>query len=96
VLNSPDVEGCERFTVEKLGFKVSDRTGHMRFVRCNRKHHALAYAKSDYKVGSPDDWKWPPGRIDHWSVQEGRRPDLRRGKGTPLQGLIPSAGISFA
>jgi hypothetical protein len=50
VLNSPDVEGCERFTVEKLGFKVSDRTGHMRFVRCNRKHHALAYAKSDYKV----------------------------------------------
>jgi hypothetical protein len=70
VLNSPDVEGCERFAVEKLGFKVSDRTGHMRFVRCNRKHHALAYAKSDYKVGSPDDWKWPPGRIDHWGVSK--------------------------
>jgi catechol 2,3-dioxygenase-like lactoylglutathione lyase family enzyme len=47
VLNSADVEACERFAVEKLGFKVSDRTGHMRFVRCNRKHHALAYAKSD-------------------------------------------------
>ncbi|HET9352087.1 MAG TPA: VOC family protein [Burkholderiales bacterium] len=138
VLNSPDVEGCERYAVEKLGFKVSDRTGHMRFVRCNRKHHALAYAKSDfpslnhiafemrdmdavmrgigrlrdagfdcvwgpgrhgpgnnvfgyfvapwggiveytaevsevgddYKVGSPDDWKWPPGRIDHWGVSK--------------------------
>jgi len=138
VLNSADVEACERFAVEKLGFKVSDRTAHMRFVRCNRKHHALAYAKSDlaslnhiafemrdmdavmrgigrlrdagfdcvwgpgrhgpgnnvfgyfvapwggvveytaevsevgdaYKVGSPEDWKWPPGRIDHWGVSK--------------------------
>jgi catechol 2,3-dioxygenase-like lactoylglutathione lyase family enzyme len=138
VLNSTDVEACERFAVETLGFKVSDRTAHMRFVRCNRKHHALAYAKSDlaslnhiafemrdmdavmrgigrlrdagfdcvwgpgrhgpgnnvfgyfvapwggiveytaevsevgddYKVGSPDDWKWPPGRIDHWGVSK--------------------------
>ena len=138
VINSTDVEASERFAVEKLGFKVSDRTAHMRFVRCNRKHHALAYAKSDvaslnhiafelpsleavmrgigrlkdagyepvwgpgrhgpgnnvfgyfiapfggiveytaevsevgddYKVGSPEDWKWPPGRIDHWGVSK--------------------------
>lgn len=21
-----------------------------------------------YKVGSPDDWKWPPGRVDHWGI----------------------------
>ena len=138
VLNSPDVGACERFAVERLGFKVSDRTAHMRFVRCNRKHHALAYAKSDlaslnhiafemrdvdavmrgigrlrdagfdcvwgpgrhgpgnnvfgyfvapwggiveytaevsevgddYRVGSPEDWKWPPGRIDHWGVSK--------------------------
>jgi catechol 2,3-dioxygenase-like lactoylglutathione lyase family enzyme len=21
-----------------------------------------------YKVGMPDDWKWPPGRVDHWGV----------------------------
>jgi catechol 2,3-dioxygenase-like lactoylglutathione lyase family enzyme len=138
VINSTDVEACERFAVEKLGFKVSDRTAHMRFVRCNRKHHALAYARSDfaslnhiafempsldavmrgiarlreagyepvwgpgrhgpgnnvfgyfiapyggvieytaevsevgedYKVGGPEDWKWPPGRIDHWGVSK--------------------------
>jgi len=138
VINSTDVEASERFAVEKLGFKVSDRTAHMRFVRCNRKHHALAYAKSefaslnhiafempsldavmrgivrlreagyepvwgpgrhgpgnnvfgyfiapfggiveytaevsevgdDYKVGSPEDWKWPPGRIDHWGISK--------------------------
>ena len=138
VINSTDVEASERFAVEKLGFKVSDRTAHMRFVRCNRKHHALAYAKSefaslnhiafempsldavmrgiarlreagyepvwgpgrhgpgnnvfgyfiapyggiveytaevsevgdDYKVGGPEDWKWPPGRIDHWGMSK--------------------------
>jgi catechol 2,3-dioxygenase-like lactoylglutathione lyase family enzyme len=138
VINSTDVEASERFAVEKLGFKVSDRTAHMRFVRCNRKHHAIAYANAkvaslnhiafemqdvdavmrgigrlrdagfdavwgpgrhgpgnnvfgyfiapwggiveytaevsevgdDYKVGSPEDWKWPPGRIDHWGVSK--------------------------
>ena len=48
VINSLDLEASERFAVEKLGFKVSDRTGHMRFLRCNRKHHAIAYAKSDF------------------------------------------------
>ena len=136
VVNSTDVEAAERFAVEKLGFKVSDRTGHMRFLRCNRKHHCVAYAKSefaslnhiafempdldavmrgisrlreagfepvwgpgrhgpgnnvfgyfiapwggiveytaevsevgdDYRIGAPEDWKWPPGRIDHWGL----------------------------
>jgi len=136
VLNSADQEASERFAVEKLGFIVSDRTAHMRFLRCNRKHHCVAYAKSalpslnhiafemkdvdavmrgiarlreagyeavwgpgrhgpgnnvfgyfiapyggvieytaevsevgdDYKVGGPDDWKWPAGRTDHWGI----------------------------
>jgi len=138
VLNSADQEASERFAVEKLGFAVSDRTAHMRFVRCNRKHHCVAYAKSaspslnhiafemkdvdavmrgiarlreagyeavwgpgrhgpgnnvfgyfiapyggvieytaevsevgdDYRVGTPEDWKWPPGRIDHWGLSK--------------------------
>jgi len=138
VVNSTDVEASERFAVERLGFAVSDRTAHMRFVRCNRKHHALAYAKAelaslnhiafelrdidavmrgivrmreagfepvwgpgrhgpgnnvfgyfiapyggvieytaevsevgdDYRVGGPEDWKWPPGRIDHWGMSK--------------------------
>jgi catechol 2,3-dioxygenase-like lactoylglutathione lyase family enzyme len=136
VLNTKDGEKSERFAVEKLGFLVSDRTRMMRFVRCNRKHHAIAYVNSDisslnhiafemrdldavmhgigrlreagyactwgpgrhgpgnnvfgyfiapfgpvieytaevgevgddYRVGGPDDWTWPPGRIDHWGV----------------------------
>jgi 2,3-dihydroxy-p-cumate/2,3-dihydroxybenzoate 3,4-dioxygenase len=136
VLNAVDVAACERFTADVLGFRVSDRTKLMSFVRCNRKHHALAYAHSDvsslnhiafemndfdgvmrgigrmrdaghdivwgpgrhgpgnnvfgyfiapfggvieytaevsevaddYHVGSPEDWKWPPGRIDQWGI----------------------------
>jgi catechol 2,3-dioxygenase-like lactoylglutathione lyase family enzyme len=138
VLNCRDVAALERFSVNVLGFRVSDRTRMMTFVRCNRKHHALAYAHADastlnhvafempgidaamrglsrmreagfdtvwgpgrhgpgnnvfnyfvapfgavieytaevsevgddYKVGGPEDWKWPPGRIDHWGVSK--------------------------
>ena len=136
VLNSLDREACARFTADALGFAVSDRTRHMTFVRCNRKHHALAFAQADtaslnhvafemadldavmrgvgrlrdlglspawgpgrhgpgnnvfayfiapfgavveytaevqevddtYRVGAPEDWKWPPHRIDHWGL----------------------------
>jgi 2,3-dihydroxy-p-cumate/2,3-dihydroxybenzoate 3,4-dioxygenase len=136
VLNAIDVAASERFVVDALGFSVSDRTRAMTFVRCNRKHHALAYAHSDtsslnhiafemndcdgvmrgigrmrdagydvvwgpgrhgpgnnvfgyfiapfggvieytaevsevpddYRVGTPDDWKWPPGRMDQWGI----------------------------
>jgi 2,3-dihydroxy-p-cumate/2,3-dihydroxybenzoate 3,4-dioxygenase len=138
VLNTLDQDAAERFAVEKLRFKVSDRTAHMRFLRCNRKHHCIAYASSDaaslnhiafempsldavmrgiarlreagyepvwgpgrhgpgnnvfgyfiapyggvveytaevsevgddYRVGAPEDWKWPPGRIDHWGLSK--------------------------
>lgn len=50
VLNVTDVEKSERFAVEKLGFRVSDRTKTMRFLRCNRKHHALAYASAEFSA----------------------------------------------
>lgn len=136
VLNSADAEAAERFAIGQLGFKLSDRTRHMHFVRCNRTHHCIAYARAgvaslnhiafemadidgvmrgigrmrdagfppvwgpgrhgpgnnvfgyfigphggvieytaevqqvgdDYKVGSPQDWGWPPGRTDQWGV----------------------------
>ncbi|MEA3195668.1 MAG: 2,3-dihydroxy-p-cumate/2,3-dihydroxybenzoate 3,4-dioxygenase [Betaproteobacteria bacterium] len=136
VLNSADVDAAERFATEKLGFRVSDRTRHMTFLRCNRVHHCIAYARAgyaslnhvafemadvdgvmrgigrlrdagypcvwgpgrhgpgnnvfgyfvgphgglveytsevsevgdDYRVGAPEDWKWPPGRIDQWGL----------------------------
>jgi 2,3-dihydroxy-p-cumate/2,3-dihydroxybenzoate 3,4-dioxygenase len=136
VLNSADVDAAERFATEKLGFRVSDRTRHMTFLRCSNVHHCIAYARAgypslnhvafemadvdgvmrgigrlrdagypcvwgpgrhgpgnnvfgyfvgphgglveytsevseagdDYRVGAPEDWKWPQGRIDHWGV----------------------------
>ena len=136
VLNALDREACARFAADALGFTVSDRTRHMTFVRCNRKHHALAFAHSDaaslnhvafemadldavmravgrlrdlglapawgpgrhgpgnnvfayfiapfgavveytaevqevddtYRIGTPEDWQWPPNRIDHWGL----------------------------
>jgi catechol 2,3-dioxygenase-like lactoylglutathione lyase family enzyme len=136
VINAVSREESERFAVDVLGFKVSDRTRHMTFVRCNRKHHSIAFAHAEaaslnhiafemqdldavmrgigrmrdagfeiawgpgrhgpgnnvfgyfiapfgpiveytaevsevddnYRVGGPDDWKWPAGRIDHWGV----------------------------
>ena len=30
-----------------------------------------------YRVGSPDDWTWPPGRVDQWGVSVGPTPELR-------------------
>ena len=136
VINSTDREACVRFAEKVFGFKLSDRTGTMSFLRCNRQHHAVAYAKADlcslnhvafempnleavmlgigrmrdngvplvwgpgrhgpgnnvfayfvapfggvieytsevnlvdddYPVGKPEDWTWPPGRIDQWGL----------------------------
>ncbi len=136
VLNSTDREACVRFAEQIFGFRISDRTGAMSFVRCNRQHHALAYVKADlcslnhlafempnleavmlgigrmrdngvplvwgpgrhgpgnnvfgyfvapfggiieytsevnlvdddYPVGKPEDWTWPPGRVDQWGL----------------------------
>jgi 2,3-dihydroxy-p-cumate/2,3-dihydroxybenzoate 3,4-dioxygenase len=138
VLNSADVDASERFATSQLGFRVSDRTRHMTFLRCNHVHHCIAYARAgysslnhvafemanvdgvmrgigrlrdagfpcvwgpgrhgpgnnvfgyfvgphgglveytsevseagdDYRVGSPEVWKWPPGRSDHWGVSQ--------------------------
>jgi catechol 2,3-dioxygenase-like lactoylglutathione lyase family enzyme len=145
VLNAKDVDAAERFATASLGLRVSDRTRHMTFLRCNSVHHCLAYARAgytslnhvafemadtdavmrgigrlrdagypcvwgpgrhgpgnnvfgyfvgphggiveytaevskvgeDYRVGGPEDWKWPSGRSDHWgvSVKDSARTD---------------------
>ena len=136
VINSSDREACVRLAEQVFGFTLSDRTGAMSFLRCNRQHHAVAYVKADlcslnhvafempnleavmlgigrmrdngipllwgpgrhgpgnnvfgyfvapfggvieytsevnlvdddYPVGKPEDWTWPPGRIDQWGL----------------------------
>jgi len=136
VFNSSGADKATEFFVDMLGFKVSDRTRMMNFIRCNSDHHSIALVHGDgatlhhiayempdldsvmrgagrmrdnghpiewgvgrhgpgnnvfsyflgpedviieytgdveqvddsYPEGGPDDWKWPPGRIDRWGV----------------------------
>jgi 2,3-dihydroxy-p-cumate/2,3-dihydroxybenzoate 3,4-dioxygenase len=135
-MNSVDADESARFAQDVLGFRMSDRTKMMNFMRCDPTHHALAFVRADcctlnhiafemrdteavmrgmgrmkdagyetvwgpgrhgpgnnvfayyiapfgavveytsevqrvddsYKVGGPDEWKWPPNRMDHWGL----------------------------
>lgn len=146
VLNSADAEASGRIAETVLGFRVSDRTKGMVFVRCNDSHHSTAFARAgfsslnhiafemqdvdavmrgigrlrdhgmapawgpgrhgpganvfayfiapfgpvvefstavekipdDYKVGAPEDWTWPEGRIDQWGLSEKDNLSLRQ------------------
>ena len=44
VLNSADVAVAQRFFEDALGFKLSDRTRIMAFMRCSSDHHSIALA----------------------------------------------------
>lgn len=142
VFNTVEREACVSYAEKIFGFRISDRTAAMSFVRCNQQHHALAYVKSEacslnhlafemkdleavmlgigrmrdqsiplvwgpgrhgpgnnvfgyfvppfggvieytseinlvddnYPVGSPENWKWPPGRVDQWGVSMPNHP----------------------
>jgi catechol 2,3-dioxygenase-like lactoylglutathione lyase family enzyme len=136
VFNTRDRETATQTLVDTFGFRLSDRTRIMNFLRPDNVHHAIAYAEAknvslnhiafemqdidavmrgmgrlkdagcptvwgpgrhgpgnnmfayfvapfgacieyttevqrvgdDYRVGQPDDWKWPPNRGDHWGI----------------------------
>ncbi|WP_395393607.1 VOC family protein [Novosphingobium sp. BL-8A] len=146
VFNAADAEACGDAVEDVLGFRVSDRTKGMVFVRCNDSHHSTAFARAgfaslnhvafemedldavmrgigrlrdhalvpawgpgrhgpganvyayfiapfgpviefstavekvpeDYKVGAPEDWTWPPNRIDQWGISDKDFDGLRR------------------
>jgi catechol-2,3-dioxygenase len=42
VINSVDARGIEDFYIDELGFKLTDRTRRMAFIRCNSDHHSIA------------------------------------------------------
>ena len=138
VFNATDAEASGDAVEQVLGFRVSDRTKGMVFVRCNQSHHSTAFARAgfaslnhiafemddldavmrgigrmrdhgfapawgpgrhgpgdnvyayyiapygpviefstavervpdDYQAGAPDDWTWPPNRIDQWGMSD--------------------------
>ncbi len=45
VFNSPDIDNQMQFFLDALGFKFSDFSGHMHFIRCSRNHHSIAIAR---------------------------------------------------
>lgn len=146
VFNAADAEACGDAVEDILGFRVSDRTKGMVFVRCNDSHHSTAFARAgfaslnhvafemedmdavmrgigrlrdhamvpawgpgrhgpganvyayfiapfgpviefstavekvpeDYQAGAPEDWTWPPNRIDQWGISDKDFDGLRR------------------
>lgn len=46
VFNSPDIDNQMQFFLDALGFRFSDFSGHMHFIRCSRNHHSVAIAKA--------------------------------------------------
>jgi catechol 2,3-dioxygenase-like lactoylglutathione lyase family enzyme len=145
VINAADAEALGNAAERVLGFRVSDRTKAMVFVRCNDSHHSTAFARAgftslnhiafemadmdavmrgigrlrdhglapawgpgrhgpganvfayfiapfgpvvefstavekvpdDYRVGTPEDWTWPEGRIDQWGLSDKDNDALR-------------------
>lgn len=150
VMNSENVAVAQTFFENALGFKLSDRTRIMAFLRCGSDHHSIALADATetslnhiafvmpdldsvmrgggrmndagypiewgvgrhgpgnnvfayflgpfdfvieytaevqqvddtYRTGGPDDWKWPPGRIDQWGVGKSPSPRLKEAQKT--------------
>ena len=48
VFNSADAEATGHLAEDALGFRVSDRTKGMVFVRCNESHHSTAFARAGF------------------------------------------------
>jgi catechol 2,3-dioxygenase-like lactoylglutathione lyase family enzyme len=48
VLNAADAEAAGEVAETVLGFRVSDRTKAMVFVRCNDSHHSTAFARAGF------------------------------------------------
>ncbi len=45
------------------------------FGACVEYTSEIQRVDDNYRTGQPDDWKWPPGRTDHWGI--GKRDNAR-------------------
>lgn len=46
VLNAVDPERSSDLFIRRLGFRLSDQTGMMHFLRCNADHHSIAFTRT--------------------------------------------------
>ena len=71
VLNSAKIEEQTNFFIDLLGFRLSDSTDMMDFVRCSSDHHSIAMARGDgpslnhmaYEIASIDGLMRGAGRL---------------------------------
>jgi len=71
VLNSAKIEEQTNFFIDMLGFRLSDSTDMMDFVRCSSDHHSIAMARGDgpslnhmaYELASIDGLMRGAGRL---------------------------------
>ena len=73
VLNSGRIDEQTKFFIDLLGFKFSDATDMMDFIRCCADHHSIAFARAEgpslnhmaYEVESIDGLMRGAGRLKH-------------------------------
>jgi catechol 2,3-dioxygenase-like lactoylglutathione lyase family enzyme len=90
VLNSTDPDRTCRWYTDVLGFRLSDTLAGadmgtvMNFMRCNTRHHSLAFARGphvslhhvSFELRGIDEFMRGTGRVDQWGH---RQPDERTG-----------------
>jgi catechol 2,3-dioxygenase-like lactoylglutathione lyase family enzyme len=59
VLNSGDVARSTDFFRDALGFRLSDSTNHMNFLRCSSDHHSIAVAAEGSVTLNHTAWEMP-------------------------------------
>lgn len=59
VCNTPDVARATAFLREATGFRLSDQTAMMSFLRCNADHHSVAFAAEGTVTINHTAWEMP-------------------------------------
>ena len=81
VFNATDAEATGSLVEDALGFRVSDRTKGMVFVRCNESHHSTAFARAGFSS------------LNHIAFEMADMDAVMRGIGRLRdQGMVPAWG----
>jgi catechol 2,3-dioxygenase len=78
-INSTDVDGTAAFYQRVLGFRLTDRTKAMAFVRCNSDHHAIVIADA------------PVNGLNHVAFLMPNLESVMRGSGRMIDAGFPIA-----